>query len=300
MTNKKNKKNKNKVLKEEKKTSQLKEIWFRLKKNKLAVMGLIILLILILIAIFADLIVDYDNVVVKTNMPERLQPPSGKHWFGTDEFGRDILARIIHGSRVSLSIGVIVVAISVFFGCLLGGIAGYYGGMIDNVIMRIADIFLAIPAILLTITIVAALGIGMTNLLIALVIANIPGYTRLVRAVVLSVKDVEYVEAARAIGLRDGRIIFKHVIANCMAPILVNATMSIAGTILSAAGLSFIGLGIQPPNPEWGAMLSGGRQFLRVAPHMVIFPGIFIIIAVLMINFVGDGLRDALDPKLKD
>lgn len=276
------------------------EIWHKLLQNKLAAIGIAILLLMILLAFCADFIADYKTVVIKQDIKGRLQTPSKEHWFGTDEYGRDIFARIIHGARISLSIGIISVGLGVLGGCIFGGIAGYYGGKVDNLIMRIVDIFLAIPPILLCIAIVAALGPGMVNLMIALIIANIPGYTRLVRASVLTVKDLEFVEAAKSVGIRDLRIIFKYILLNCMAPILVNATMGIAGTILTAAGLSFIGLGVQPPRPEWGSMLSGARQYLRVAPHLVFFPGIAIIISVLCINFIGDGLRDALDPKLKD
>ncbi|HEX2979711.1 MAG TPA: ABC transporter permease [Anaerolineaceae bacterium] len=276
------------------------EIWQRLRKNKLAIISLAILAVFVLLALTADVWFDYQSVVIKQDIPNRLQAPGPGHPFGTDQYGRDLLARIVHGARYSLSIGVIAVALAVIGGCVLGGISGYYSGLTDSIIMRFVDIMLSIPPILLCISIVAALGPGMVNLMIALVIANTPGFTRLVRASVLTVKDMEYVEAARAIGLRDFRIIFKYVLLNCMGPILVNATMGIAGTILTAAGLSFIGLGVQPPSPEWGAMLSGGRQYLRAAPHILFFPGAAIVIAVLCINFIGDGLRDALDPKLKD
>lgn len=276
------------------------EIWQRLFKNKLAVISLVILAIFVLLALFADVFFNYQTMVISQDIPNRLLPPGPGHLFGTDQYGRDLLARIIHGTRYSLSIGLIAVSLAVLGGCILGGISGYYSGVTDNIIMRLVDIMLSIPPILLCISIVAALGPGMVNLMIALVIANIPGFTRLVRASVLTVKDMEYVEAARAIGLHDSRIIFKYVLLNCMGPILVNATMGIAGTILTAAGLSFIGLGVQPPAPEWGAMLSGGRQYLRAAPHILFFPGAAIVIAVLCINFIGDGLRDALDPKLKD
>lgn len=282
-----------------KKNSQFKEIFKRLLKNKLAVIGLIILSALILSAIFAEQIFSYEYAL-QQDLLNRLKPPSSEHLLGTDSFGRDIFARILHGGRVSLSIGIIAVGAATVIASFLGGIAGYYGGTIDSIIMRIMDMFLSIPPILLALSIVASLGIGMRNLLIALVISSVPGFTRLVRATVLTVKDMEYVEAAEAIGLKKGRIIFRHVLTNCLAPLIVNATMGIGGTILAAASMSFIGLGIKPPRPEWGEMLASGRTTLRSAPHVVIIPGIFIILAVLSINFIGDGLRDALDPKLKD
>lgn len=276
------------------------EIWERFKRNKMALVSLIVIVILVIACASASLVADYDQYAINGDMSERLQGPSSEHIFGTDEFGRDIFVRILYGGRISLSIGVVVVAISVFFGCILGGLAGYYGGRVDTIIMRASDVLMAIPSTLLCISIVAALGVGIDNLIIAMVVANIPGYTRLVKATMLSVREMEYVEAARAIGLGDRRIIFKHIISNCTSPIIVNATMSIAGTIISAAGLSFIGLGIQPPAPEWGAMLSTGKAFIRTAPHLLVFPGVFIVIAVLAINLVGDGVRDALDPKFKN
>lgn len=281
------------------KRSQYAEVWGRLKKNKMAMVGLAIIITLLLVALFADVIADYDTLVVKQNISERLQPPSKEHVFGTDEFGRDIFARIVHGSRVSIKVGVIAVAMSLVGGGLLGAIAGYYGGKIDNVIMRLMDVLLAIPSILLAITIVAAFGTNLMNLILALGIAGIPKYARIVRAAVMGVKDQEFIEAARAIGATDATIIMKEVIPNCLSPIIVQVTLSVAGVILSIASLSFIGLGIQPPAPEWGAMLSGGRQYLRDAWHLTLFPGLAIMITILALNLLGDGLRDALDPRLK-
>ena len=232
-------------------------------------------------------------------MVERLQGPSAEHWFGTDEFGRDIFARIIHGGRVSLVVGLVSISVSLVVGGCLGAFAGFYGGKVDNIIMRIMDIFLAIPSILLAITIVAALGTNLINVMIAIGISYIPTFARIVRAAVMGVKDQEFVESARAIGASNATIIFREVIPNCMAPIIVQATLSVAGAILSTASLSFIGLGVQPPSPEWGAMLSSGRNFLRDAMHLTLFPGLAIVITILALNLLGDGLRDALDPRLK-
>jgi peptide/nickel transport system permease protein len=282
-----------------KKKSLYVDVWRRFKRNKMALAGLYILIILGLAAIGADFIADFQEEVIRLNVPNRLQPPSAQHWFGTDEFGRDIFARIIHGSRVSLSVGLISVGIAMFVGGFLGAIAGFYGRIVDNVIMRAMDILLAIPSILLAIAIVAALGSSMTNLMIAIGISTIPRYARIVRASVLSLKDMEFIEASRAIGAKNGTIILDHILPNSLAPVIVQATLGVANAILSTAALSFIGLGIQPPAPEWGAMLSGGRTFMRDSPHIVMFPGLFIMLTILLLNMVGDGLRDALDPRLK-
>lgn len=291
--------NKEEIIKKYKKRSQAWEVWRRLKKNKLAIIGLIIILSLAVVALSANFIADYETVVIKQEIKNRLQPPSEEHIFGTDEFGRDIFARLVHGARVSLTVGLISVSIALVVGGFLGAIAGYYGNRIDNIIMRIMDIFLAVPNILLAIAIVAALGTSIVNLMIAVGISSISSYARIVRASVLSIKDQEFVEAARAVGAKDLTIILTHIIPNSLAPVIVQATLGVANAILSTAALSFIGLGIQPPAPEWGAMLSGGRTFLRDASHITIFPGIAIMITILALNMLGDGLRDALDPKLK-
>ena len=283
----------------QKKRSMALEIWRRLKKNKMAMLGLTILVMLALTAIFADVIADYDTKVIAQDIPNRLQGPSMEHWCGTDEFGRDIFARLVHGSRVSLVVGLISVSISLFIGGALGAIAGYYGGRVDNVIMRIMDIFLAVPSILLAMTIVAALGTSLVNVMLAIGVSGVPGYARIVRASVMSIKDQEFVEASRAIGAKSPTTIFREILPNCLAPIIVQATLSVAGAILSTASLSFIGLGVQPPSPEWGTMLSGGRNYLRDALHLTLFPGLAIVITILALNLLGDGLRDALDPRLK-
>ncbi|MEG0234632.1 MAG: ABC transporter permease [Cetobacterium sp.] len=282
-----------------KKRSQWAELWKNLKRNKMALLGLVIIVIIVLLAIFADQIANYDQVVIKQNLRMRLKPPSAQHWLGTDEFGRDIFARLVHGARVSLKVGILAVGIAIAIGGFLGAVAGYYGGKLDNIIMRIMDIFLAVPSILLAIAIVSALGPNLLNLMIAVSISSIPRYARIVRASVLSIRDQEFIEAARAIGANDARIICRHIIPNSLAPVIVQGTLGVAGAILSTAGLSFIGLGIQPPAPEWGSMLSGGRQYLRYAWWVTTFPGVSIMITILSLNLLGDGLRDALDPRLK-
>lgn len=283
-----------------KKRSQWAEVWRSLKKNNMAMTGLVIILLMIIVAIFANQIADYETVVIKQNLASRLQPPSFKHILGTDEFGRDIFARLIHGARVSLQVGVLAVGASIIVGGSLGAVAGFYGGKLDNVIMRVMDVFLAVPSILLAIAIVSALGPNLVNLMISISISSVPSYARIVRASVLSIRDQEFIEAAKAIGASDMRIIFRHIIPNSLAPVIVQGTLGVAGAILSTAGLSFIGLGIQPPAPEWGSMLSGGRQYLRYAWWVTTFPGIAIMITILSLNLLGDGLRDALDPRLKN
>ncbi|MDR5659841.1 ABC transporter permease [Serpentinicella sp. ANB-PHB4] len=280
-----------------KKRSQWAEVWRRLKRNKMAMFGLVILIVIILTAIFADFIAPHSYR--EQNLRNINQPPSAEHILGTDDLGRDVFSRIIYGSRVSLQVGLVAVGISIIAGGSLGAIAGYYGGKLDNIIMRIMDVFLAIPQILLAIAIVSAFGGGLFKVMIAVGISSIPTYARIVRASVITIKEQEFIEAARAIGANDFRIISKHIIPNSMAPIIVQGTLGVAGAILSAAGLSFIGLGIEPPTPEWGAMLSNGRHIIRTAPHVATFPGVAIMITIFSLNLLGDGLRDALDPRLK-
>ncbi len=273
------------------------DIWNRLRKNHLALFGLVIVVLLVFFAITADFIAPYKYD--QQNLMKAFESPSKEHFFGTDEFGRDIFSRIIHGSRISLQVGMIAVGIAVVFGGLLGSVAGYYGGRIDNLIMRAMDILLSIPSILLAIAIAASLGPGLYNMMVAVGISSTPQYARIIRGSVLSLRGQEFVEAAKAVGSSDTRIILKHIIPNCLAPIIVQSTLGVASAILTAAGLSFIGLGIQPPTPEWGAMLSGGREYIRDYAYMTIFPGLAIMITILALNFLGDGLRDVLDPKLK-
>ncbi len=273
------------------------EVWHRMKRSPMAVIGLVLIIVLFVMALFANVIAPFTYS--KQNLMHAFESPSSKYIFGTDEFGRDIFSRIVYGARISLQVGFIAVGLSMFIGGFLGALAGYYGGKIDNVIMRIMDVLLSIPSILLAIAIAASLGPGLFNLMIAVGISAIPNYARIVRGSVLSIRGQEFVEAAKAVGSSDLRIIFKHIIPNCTAPIIVQATLGVATAILTAAGLSFIGLGIQPPIPEWGAMLSSGRSYIRDYPYMTLFPGLAIMITILALNFVGDGLRDALDPKLK-
>ncbi|MDD6615163.1 MAG: ABC transporter permease [Lachnospiraceae bacterium] len=282
------------------------ETWRRFKKNKLAMVGLAFILILVVIAagtLVIDLVTNkeiYNNYVIKQDLRGRLEPPSLAHPFGKDEFGRDMLFRMLWAIRYSLFMGTIAIAISCVVGGTLGAVAGYYGGKVDNVIMRFMDILLAIPSMLLAIAIVAALGTSITNVLIAIAISYVPTFARTVRAPILTIKDQEFVEAGKAIGASDARIIFKYIIPNSMAPIIVQATLGVAGAILSIAGLSFLGLGIQPPTPEWGAMLSNARTYIRDSWHITVIPGMGIMLTILALNVIGDGLRDALDPKLKN
>lgn len=281
-----------------KKRSQAKEVWRRFCQNKQAMIGLIMLLILVFAAIFANFIAPWDPL--KQDIIHRLSPPSASHIFGTDELGRDIFSRILYGSRISLTVGLIAVGLSSAAGCFLGAVAGYYGGALDNVIMRCTDILMAIPSILLNISIVAALGSGLHNVMIAIGISSVPAYCRIMRASLLSLKNQEFVDAARAVGASDFHIIAHHILPNSLAPLIVQGTLKIGGAILACASMSFIGLGIVPPTPEWGAMLSTGRDFLRDAPWLAAFPGMAIMFAVFSMNLMGDGLRDALDPKLKN
>ena len=282
-----------------KKKSQFVEVWKRLCRNKTAVFGLVIVALLTLMAILSPILIDYETQVIKTNYSEALQAPSANHWFGTDEMGRDILLRVMYGSTVSLSIGVVTVAVSLTVGLILGAAAGYFGGKTDMIIMRIMDIFLAIPGTLLAICIVASLGNSIPNLVIAQAVSSIPTFSRVVRGAVITARDADYVEAARAIGAKDATIIFHEVLPNSLAPIIVQTTLQVASVILSIAGLSFIGLGIPAPRPEWGAMLSGDRAYIRDYSYMCLFPGLAIMTTILSLNLLGDGLRDALDPRLR-
>lgn len=283
---------------EEKTVSPWLEAWRSFKKNKMALVGTLIVLFFILVAIFAPLIAPYGFKEVA--MKNRLQPPSADHWFGTDDFGRDIFSRVVFGARISLWIGFFSVLGSMAIGTLLGVVAGYYGKWVDSLISRIFDIMLAFPGILLAIAIVAVLGPSLQNALIAIAIVNIPTFGRLIRSRVLSVKEEEYIMAAKAIGMSNSRILFKHVLPNSMAPIIVQGTLAIATAIIEAAALGFLGLGAEAPNPEWGKMLSDAKAFLTNAPWTMIFPGLAIMLTVLGFNLMGDGLRDALDPRMKN
>lgn len=272
-------------------------VFRRLLRNRGAVIGLSILAVMLLLALVADLVAPYQPNVMSPRM--ELQAPNGGHLFGTDQFGRDILSRIIHGARLSFQVGFIAVGIATVCGVILGLLSGYYGRWTDAVIMMWIDIMLAFPGILLALAIIAVLGPSLLNLMIAVGIAAVPTYTRLVRGAVLAAKQQAYVEAARVVGVSDAAIMFRHIFPNVLAPVIVLATLGIGGAILVGASLSFLGLGSKPPTAEWGAMLSTGRNYLTIAPWITLFPGLAIMITVLSINMLGDGLRDALDPRLK-
>lgn len=278
----------------------------RFKKNKMAVISLIFLLVLAWIGV-TTLVIDwatdgsiYEEKVIDQNLMQRFEPPSKEHILGLDEFGRDILLRILWGTRYSLFMSIAAVVGAGIFGVMIGAVAGYYGGKVDNVIMRLMDIILSLPYMLLAIAIVAALGPGLVNVLISIAIGYVPEFARITRASVMTIREREFIEAAKAVGASDMTVIFRQILPNAMAPLIVEVTMAIAGAILSIAGLSFLGLGIQPPLPEWGAMLTNARGYIRDAWHITVFPGLAILITILALNIIGDGLRDALDPKLKN
>lgn len=281
-----------------KKESMFRITMRRLIKNKMAVLGMIVLAVAVLIAIFGPLIAPYDYA--EPDIINAYAGPSLSHPFGTDELGRDIFSRMIIGTRASLSIGLISVAFAAVVGITLGAVSGYFGGLTDQIIMRAMDILQALPSLIMAIAVCAALGAGLNNCILAISISTIPGFVRMARATVLNIREMEYLEAATAINCSTARIIIRHILPNAMAPLIVQMTMGVATNILAASSLSFIGLGVQPPDPEWGAMLSAGRNYIRNYPHMVLFPGIVIMLVVLALNMLGDGLRDALDPKLKD
>ena len=284
-------------MKKHKGQSEFSRFVYQLSKNKMAMIGLVILLIEVLIAIFATQIAPYGYQEID---PTALrQVPSAKHWFGTDEIGRDIFSRVVVGTRYSLSMGIIATAISSVIGIVIGAVAGFAGGWTDNIIMRALDVIQSLPGMLLTIVMSAVLGSGYFNTILALSVGAIPGQARMLRANMLKPRKAEYIEAAYSINCSPARIIFTHLVPNSISANIVGMTMGVAHTIIQAASLSFIGLGVQPPTPDWGAMLSGARAFIRKSPHMVIFPGLAIAVTVLAVNMLGDGIRDALDPKLK-
>ena len=279
--------------------SQLAMVMHNLAKNKGAMAGLFLIALICLVAIFADFLYDYDEVVIKVNLSQKLIAPCLEFPCGTDNMGRDILARIVHGARYSLAVGLAATVFGLVVGVFFGAIAGYYGGTLEDVIMRANDILSSIPAILMGIVIVSALGVSLPNLMMAIGITSVPQFVRITRASVLTVRNQEYIEALHATGLSEARIIGMHVLPNCLSPIIVQITLRIGSAVIAASSLSFLGLGVPAPAPEWGAMLSVGRQFIRTASYMTIFPGLAILITVLAFNLLGDGLRDAMDPKLK-
>lgn len=279
--------------------SMFQETWRRLIKNKGAVLGMTFLIILAVAALISPLLFDYKTVVIGQNMSERLLPPGPGHWFGTDEFGRDLFARVVYGARYSLIIGVGSVFLGLIVGSILGSLAGFYGGLVDSIIMRGVDIFYSIPNIMTAVVIVSVLGTSTFNLMIALSFSCATSFSRIVRASVMTIRDQEYVESSYSMGLPTWKIILKHILPNCLSPIIVQLTLLIGTTIISASSLSFLGIGVPAPAPEWGALLSAGRGHIRDASYMCIIPGLAIMMTVLALNLLGDGLRDALDPKMK-
>jgi peptide/nickel transport system permease protein len=280
------------------KVNQISELWRRLKRNRAAIAGGIIVLLFVFMAILAPLISPHPPN--EGDLTKRLKPPSGEHLLGTDPLGRDLLSRVIHGARISLQIQIVSVSIALVIGTLLGMIGGYYGGKLDHLLMRLMDILLAFPGIFLAISIIAVLGPGLTNLMLAAGIYSIPQFARIVRGSILSLKEKEFIEAARAVGENDLNILFRYLLPNSMAPIIIQTTLRMATVLLTASGLSFLGLGVQPPTAEWGAMLSNARAYLITAPHVAMVPGLAIMLVVMGFNLFGDGLRDSLDPRLKD
>jgi peptide/nickel transport system permease protein len=285
-------------LKKKRKKSRLYDIWRQLKKNKLAVVALVVLVLLVLVAILAPLIAPYSYT--QQNAKLKNAGPSAEHLLGNDRLGRDILSRLIYGARPSLQMGVIAVAIAATLGIALGAVAGYFGGWVDNLSMRLLDIYQAVPMFLLCVALAAILGPSLQNAIIALGVGTVPGYARIMRASVLTVREKEYIESARAIGVSNRRIILKHIIPNAIGPLIVQITMGVGACILAGSALSFIGLGVQPPIPEWGALIADARNTMRQYPTHALYPGICVIISVLACNLLGDGLRDALDPRLKN
>jgi peptide/nickel transport system permease protein len=280
-----------------KKRSQLGDIWKRFCSNRLSVVGLVIVILIVLSAIFANLIAPYDPAAMDPSV--RLQMPSLAHWFGTDNYGRDLLTRVIYGGRVSLLVSLIGLLISVGIGSILGATAGYFGGIYETVVMRLMDIIMAIPGTLMAVSISAMLGTGLVNTAIAVSIGGIAPSARMLRATVLTIREQEYVEAARARGSSNLRIIVRQILPNTLSPLIVDSTLRIGTNIMMISGLSFIGLGVQPPTPEWGSILNTGREFITTFWPMITFPGIAIMLTMFGFNVMGDGLRDALDPKLK-
>ncbi len=276
---------------------ELADLWRRLRRNRAAVVGAGIVAAFMLLAVLAPVLVPFNPI--QGDLNDRLQSPNATHWLGTDELGRDLLSRIMFGAWVSLQIQIVAVILSLIVGVTLGLVSGYFGERVDNVIMRCMDCLLAFPGIFLALGIIAALGPGLFNLMLAAGISSVPQFARIVRASVLSLKEREFVEAALALGSSSGRVMFRHLLPNCLAPIIVQSTLRMATVLLTASGLSFLGLGVQPPTPEWGAMLSNARSYLIVAPHVATIPGLAIMVVVLGFNLFGDGLRDTLDPRLR-
>jgi len=283
---------------EHKREGQLADSWRRFRRNKGAIIGVLIVAVFLITAIAGPIFSPYSSD--EGSLEDRIQPPSWSHPLGTDDVGRDVLSRVIYGSWISLEIMLVSVITALILGAFLGLIGGYFGGMMDHLIMRIMDTMLAFPSIFLAIAVIAALGTGLVNVIIAVALFAVPQFARMMRASVLSLKGLAFVEAARAAGESNLMIMVYHILPNALAPLIVQTTLSLTTVLLTASGLSFLGLGVQPPAPEWGAMLAHGRNYLRVAPHVVTFPGLAILLVGIGFNLLGDGLRDALDPRLKD
>lgn len=290
-------KTKTKRIEKQKNHTQWGDAWKRLRRNKLAMVGMIVVIILVFAAVFADVVAPYDYA--QQDLSNKFADPSLAHICGTDNYGRDILSRIIYGGRTSLLVCILSLAISLVIGGILGMVSGYYAGVTDGVIMRIIDVIQAIPAFLLAICISAALGTGIGNTALALAVGFVPGYARLIRAQVMSIHDQEYVEAARLSGCSPWRIMLRHILPNILSPVIVDTTLRVGAAIMTISSLSFIGLGVQPPTPEWGSMLADGREYIRDYWPMVVWPGVAIMASIFGFNLFGDGLRDALDPRLK-
>ena len=286
-------------LNEYKGRSLAQETWRRFLKNKGAVVGMIFMVLLLVLACAGDLLYDYNAEIINMNIPEASLAPSLEHLFGTDQLGRDVFARVVYGTRYSLIIGVGSVAVGLIVGLITGSLAGFYGGMWDQLVMRSNDILYSIPNIMLAVVIVQMLGTSIISLVIALSISSATSFAKITRAAVMTIQGQEYVESAYAMGLPTWKIILKHIIPNCLSPIIVQVTLAIGSNIIAASSLSFLGVGVPIPTPEWGTMLSDGRQFIVSEPWMCVFPGLAIMLTVLALNLMGDGLRDALDPKLK-
>lgn len=271
--------------------------WRRFRRHKGAVFGLLIFVLIVMASIFAEQLAPYDPMA--QDFMALMEPPSGRYWLGTDSLGRDILSRIIFGARIALVVGILAVLLALAVGVFLGLIAGYYGGVIDSVIMRVMDGLFAFPILILAIGLMAIMGFGLVNIIIAVAVGLIAPFARVTRGDVLAIREETYVEAARLVGVKDLAILFRHVLPNVLAPIIVQGALRVSGAIITEAGLSFLGLGIPPPTPVWGSMISEGRQFIVMAPWISTFPGIALMLAVVGLNLLGDGLRDTLDPRLK-
>ena len=285
--------------KEKKRMSNFQDVLYRFSKNKVSLIGVAILVVLLLVIIFAEQISPYQYGI-KNNVSERLQGPSAKHWFGTDGYGRDIFTRVIHGAKFTMIIALPATLFAQAFGAILGALAAFYTKYVDGILMRILDVFQAIPGTLLALAVVAALGTSLPNLVIAMMISRIPGAARSARAIMLLLVGKDDIEAARAYGSNDWQLITRHVMPNALGPIIVDLTINLSAITLQVSSLSYIGLGVQPPTPEWGVLLSEAREYMQIAPHTILFPGIAIMLTALAYNLIGDGLRDALDPRLRD